>query len=90
MSYPRQRGDLSILESYYIVRVANCLRFSYFMSGEGIGRLNVYAVGQDEATSLLWRLSGNQGNGWKIAEVPIYAVQGYKVGKNPSHACWES
>ena len=81
MSYPRQRGDLSILESHYIVGAVNCLSFYYFMPGEGVGRLNVYVVGQDEAKSLLWRLAGNQGNEWKIAHLPIDAVQGFKVGK---------
>ena len=79
MSYPRQRGDLSILESYYIVGVVNCLSFYYFMSGEDVGRLNVYVVGQNEATSLLWRLAGNQSNEWKIAQVPIDVAQGFKV-----------
>ncbi|KAL9958573.1 hypothetical protein ACROYT_G035603 [Oculina patagonica] len=79
MSYPRQRGDLSILESQYIVGAVNCLSFYYFMSGEGVGSLNVNIVGQDEATSLLWRLAGNQSNEWEIAQVPIDAAQGFKV-----------
>ncbi len=79
MSYPRQRSDRSILESQYIVGAVNCLSFYYFMSGEGVGRLNVKIVGQDEATSLLWRLAGNQSNEWEIAQVPIDAAQGFKV-----------
>ncbi|XP_078344750.1 uncharacterized protein LOC144630294 [Oculina patagonica] len=79
MSYPRQRGDVSILESQYIVEAVNCLRFYYFMSGEDIGRLNIYVVGQNEETSLLWRLAGNQGNEWKIAQLPIDAVLGFKI-----------
>lgn len=49
------------------------------MSGEDVGRLNVYIVGQDEETSLPWRLAGNQGNEWKIAQVAIDAAQGFKV-----------
>lgn len=80
MSYPRQRGDLSVLESHYIVGAVNCLSFLYYMSGD-VGRLNVYIVGQDEATSLLWRLAGNQGNEWNIAQLPIDAAEGFKVGR---------
>lgn len=81
MSYPCQRGDLSVLESHYIVGAVNCLSFLYYMSGEDVGRLNVYIVGQDEATSLLWRLAGNQGNEWNIAQLPIDAAEGFKVGR---------
>ena len=79
MSYSRQRGNLSILESEYLVGAVNCLSFYYYMSGEDVGRLNVYIVGQDEETSLPWRLAGNQGNEWKIAQVAIDAAQGFKV-----------
>lgn len=80
MSYPRQRGDLSVLESHYVVGTVNCLSFLYYMSGD-VGRLNVYVVGQDEATSLLWRLAGNQGNDWNIAQLPVNVAQGFKVGR---------
>jgi len=79
MSYPRQRGDLSALESHYIVGTVNCLSFLYHISGD-VGKLNVYIVGQDEATSLLWRLAGNQGNEWHPAQLPVNATQGFKVG----------
>ena len=83
LSYPRQRGDLSILESRYIVGAVNCLSFKYNMSGERIGRLNVYIVGQDEEViSLPWRLADNQSNEWEIAYVPIDAAQGFKVSNS--------
>lgn len=80
MSYPRQRGDLSVLESHYVVGTVNCLSFLYYISGEDVGKLNVYIVGQDEATSLLWRLAGNQGNEWHPAQLPVNATEGFKVG----------
>ena len=79
MSYPRSRGDSSILESQYVVGAVNCLKFSYNMSGEHVGRLNVYIVDQDDAASLVWRLAGNQGNDWKYAQVFINVSQGFKV-----------
>jgi len=81
MGYPRQRGDLSALESHYVVGTINCLSFLYYMSGEDVGKLNVYVVGQDEATSLLWRLAGNQGNEWNTAQLPVNAAEGFKVGR---------
>ena len=82
MSYPRQRGDLSVLESYYVIGTVNCLSFLYHMSGEDVGKLNVYVVGQDEATSsLLWRLAGNQGNHWNTAQLPVNAAEGFRVGR---------
>ncbi|KAJ7382744.1 hypothetical protein OS493_033029 [Desmophyllum pertusum] len=54
MSYSRQRGNLSILEVRYLVGAVNCLSFYYYMSGEDVGRLNVYIVGQDEETSFAY------------------------------------
>ena len=50
------------------------------MSGD-VGRLNVYVVGQDEVTSLLWRLTGNQGNHWNTAQLRVNAVEGFKVAR---------
>jgi len=81
MGYPRQKGDLSALESRYVVGRINCLSFLYYMSGEDVGKLNVYVVGQDEASSLLWRLAGNQGNEWNTAQLPVNAAEGFKVGR---------
>ena len=82
MSYPRARGDLSILESQYVVGAVNCLNFSYNMTGENVGRLNVYIVGQDSTESLLWRLAGNQSNEWKSGQVPIDVAEGFKVSND--------
>ena len=78
MSYPRQ-GQLSVIESQYLVGTVNCLSFHYKISGKNVGRLNVYIDDQEKATSLLWRLAGNQGNEWKVAQVHIHAVEGFKV-----------
>lgn len=57
----------------------NCLKFFYNMSGENLGRLNVYSVDQDDKPFLLWRLAGDQGNEWRSAQVPVDAFQGFKV-----------
>ena len=79
MSYPRKRDDRSIIESRYLGGEVNCLKFSYNISGENVGRLNVYRVDQDDKPLLLWRLAGDQGNEWKSAQVPIDVSQGFKV-----------
>ena len=79
MAYPRSKGDLSILESQHVVGTAKCLRFSYKISGDDVGRLNVYIVSQDDSASLLWRISGSEGNEWKSAQVPIDVALGFKV-----------
>ena len=79
MAYPRSKGDLSVLESQHVVGTAKCLRFSYKISGDDVGRLNVYIVSQDDSTSLLWRISGSEGNEWKTAQVPIDVALGFKV-----------
>ena len=79
MAYPRSKGDLSILESQHVVGTAKCLRFSYKITGDDVGRLNVYIVSQDDSASLLWRISGSEGNEWKTAQVPIDVALGFKV-----------
>ena len=79
IAYPRSKGDLSILESQHVVGTAKCLRFSYKISGDEVGRLNVYIVSQDDSASLLWRISGSEGNEWKTAQVPIDVALGFKV-----------
>ena len=79
MAYPRSKGDLSVLESQHVVGTAKCLRFSYKISGEDVGRLNVYIVSQDDSASLLWRIGGSEGNEWKTAQVPIDVALGFKV-----------
>ena len=79
MAYPRSKGDLSVIESQHVVGTAKCLRFSYKISGDDVGRLNVYIVSQDDSASLLWRISGSEGNEWKTAQVPIDVALGFKV-----------
>jgi len=49
------------------------------MSGENIGRLNVYlqdALGPQE---LVWRIVGDQGEEWKSAVIPLSRTRPFKV-----------
>lgn len=50
---------------------AKCLRFWYHMKGAHIGTLNVYFKIIGLSNSILWSLSGAQGNNWIQAQVPI-------------------
>ena len=45
------------------------LSFYYNMYGSAIGTLNVYANG-----SLIWSLSGGQGQGWNLVQIPLVSV----------------
>ena len=45
------------------------LSFYYNMYGAEMGTLNVYANG-----SLIWSLSGNQGQGWNLVQIPLTSV----------------
>lgn len=79
LAYPRQSGNLSVLESQFLVETYNCLRFYYLMSGENVGRLNVYIIDQDRKVALAWRLTGSQGEDWELGQFRIDAAQGFKV-----------
>ena len=45
------------------------LSFYYNMYGAAMGTLNVYAN-----SSLIWSLSGNQGQGWNLVQIPLTSV----------------
>ena len=45
------------------------LSFYYNMYGAAMGILNVYAN-----NSLIWSLSGNQGQGWNLVQIPLTSV----------------
>ena len=49
------------------------------MSGENVGRLNVYIIDQDRKVALSWRLTGSQGEDWELGKFRIDAAQGFKV-----------
>jgi len=53
---------------------ATCLVFYYHLYGHSIGSLRVKVGDQ-----ILWQLSGNQGNSWYKATVPLYVNGTYRV-----------
>ena len=71
-SFPRQPGDKARV-SFKVFRV-NCLQFWYHMWGADIGQLNVYYTNFQSSSfvsHLAWHLQGNQGDVWKLAQVPF-------------------
>lgn len=67
--------------------------FYVYMSGDGIGTLNVY-MSTNSNRSLLLNLTGNQGNYWSRQELPLSSTDNFrimfegKVGRNTRvHIC---
>lgn len=65
----------------------SCLRFWYSMYGKHMGYLNVYATTTDtiptsttlSEAAMIWSLNGDQGDGWKMAEVAIDMANDFVV-----------
>lgn len=53
-----------------------CLTFFYHMHGVGMGTLTLYIelVSDTSQLSTLWTVSGEQGDEWKQAQIPVLAV----------------
>ena len=71
-SPPRKANDTARLISAVIkpTRRSACFSFHYVMRGSTIGTLNVYSSTNQMAT-LMWTLSGMQGNTWTYGSVPL-------------------
>jgi hypothetical protein len=82
-SVPRRPGDRAVLQSATFPAAVSytCLTFYYHMLGSGIGSLVVYTqTVQGGNNMVLWTLSGDQGNHWLQANVPISTSTPYQVG----------
>ena len=81
-SSPRVRGDYAKLNSPLLTFSGNmCLRFFYHMYGTTIGKLSVIISGRT-----VFSASGNKGNMWKEASIPVSGISGMKVVRNVSMA----
>ncbi|XP_027199540.2 LOW QUALITY PROTEIN: MAM and LDL-receptor class A domain-containing protein 1-like [Dermatophagoides pteronyssinus] len=80
-SYPRRPGDKAMLLSP-VMNPTNdnkplCLKFAIHMYGNGIGTLRVsirYTSASEEQAipdQVLWEMTGESGNSWHVAQVPI-------------------
>ncbi|KAJ6225385.1 hypothetical protein RDWZM_003930 [Blomia tropicalis] len=78
-NYPRRPGDLALLLSPTLNPTSDsiplCLKFALHMFGNGVGTLRVkmrYSGGDEPIPDqLLWEMSGESGNNWHIAQLPI-------------------
>ncbi|XP_078366044.1 MAM and LDL-receptor class A domain-containing protein 1-like [Oculina patagonica] len=68
-SYPRQYGDIAILDlsvSSSDIGKLSCLKFYYHMYGDAINILNVY-----NGNTTIFTRSGNYGNQWMVKEITL-------------------
>ena len=80
-SSPTNQGYKARLQSNAIPSSSTrrCFKFYYHMYGADMGELNVY-IKESYATTLVWKLNGEQGNAWKQATVLIRSGLGnFKV-----------
>ncbi|ESO97870.1 hypothetical protein LOTGIDRAFT_152977 [Lottia gigantea] len=66
---PTQKAQL--ITPTFPGKITRCLRFWYNMYGRDVDTLNVYAKYGKALGNALWTLTGDQGQGWQIAEVTI-------------------
>lgn len=67
-----------LITSTYPARQATCVRFYYNMYGANINRLNIYYT-RGKAKVLLYRITGNKGQGWKLAQRNVRPSQAFQV-----------
>ncbi|XP_048583019.1 MAM and LDL-receptor class A domain-containing protein 1 isoform X2 [Nematostella vectensis] len=65
-----KQGEMARLYSPLLQANATCVTLYYHMFGASMGSFNIYADTNSTRT-LLWTLSGNQGQRWQMAQVPI-------------------
>lgn len=82
-SQPRHRGDKAWLLSESLSLTGHsvhCFSFWYHMYGVSVGTLNVYkSTNGSLPGSIQWTLSGNQGNTWKQAHLPVSSTVAFNV-----------
>ncbi len=88
-SVPQKRGDKARLVSERFPgmksNVNYCLKFWYHMYGNAIGTLNVLikkkAGNTSSSEKIVWSLSGNKGQTWRFASVPVKSPDDFQVGQ---------
>ena len=55
-----------------------CVKFWYHMHGSEIGNLSIY-LKTNQSETLVWRLSGDQGNRWRFGQTALNSLRWYKV-----------
>ena len=55
-----------------------CIQFWYHMHGSDIGNLSIY-LKTNHSETVVWTLSGNQGDQWKFGQTALNSRDAYKV-----------
>lgn len=66
---------------------AICFKFATHMFGNGVGSLRVWfrpsdsgSEGSDQNSNrILWEMSGDSGNNWNMAQLPIASASGFQI-----------
>ena len=58
-----------------------CVQFWYHMHGSDIGNLSIY-VKTNQSETLVWRLSGDQGNRWRFGQTALNSPFLFKVRRD--------
>ena len=84
--YPRRPGDRAFLISPQFEPTesdqAICFRFATHMYGNGVGTLRVWlrpTEGEENAGRILWEMSGDAGNNWYTAQLPIASPAAFQI-----------
>ena len=79
----RSPGDEARLSSDEIEpNEAVCVQFWYHMHGLDIGSLSIY-LKTNQSETLVWRLSGDQGNRWRFGQTALNSTSLYTVSSHP-------
>ncbi|XP_015789670.1 MAM and LDL-receptor class A domain-containing protein 1 [Tetranychus urticae] len=85
-AYPRRPGDKAVLISPSFPATVSgpfCFKFATHMYGNGIGTLRVkYRPGEskdDKSDKILWEMSGESGNNWYQAQLPIASAVAFNI-----------
>ena len=77
-SSPRRQGDNAKLSRMVTLSGKSCLRFYYHMYGVAMGTLKVKL-----RDGVIFEKSGNQGNQWKLQDIPLQGTGSKEVSKTP-------
>ena len=73
-------GDAARLLSDWIeLNEEVCIQFWYHMYGSDIGNLSIY-LKTNQSETVVWTLSGNQGDQWRFGQTALNSRDAYKVG----------
>ena len=76
---PQRFGNVARLLSDWIEpNEPTCVQFWYHMYGSDIGNLSFY-LKTNQSETLVWRLSGDQGDRWKFGQFSLISDRAYRV-----------